>query len=161
MSTLNLVLPDLNEPLFDCLGNIVEKPTERWFDIKGYEGLYIVSSEGRVKGLDRYIKRSRGGLQIKRGHILKPSTSGKGYLSVALCLNGKSTTKYIHHLVASAFLPRPKGAVIDHINRNPKDNRIENLRYCTQRENLNNISNKSKIGATGVTLNSPAYKKKV
>lgn len=132
---------------------------ERWFPIKGYEGLYLISSIGRVKSITRMVRHSRGGMQILRGRILKVSKSGP-YNTAGLSKNGKIKTHKIHILVASAFLKRPRGKVIDHINGDKKDNRISNLRYCTQRDNLGNMSIKSKAGYTGVSINDERYTKR-
>jgi len=136
---------------------------EIWKDVKDYEGFYQVSDLGRVKSLTRYIKRSRGGEQILRGKILTIYDNEKyNYYSVGLSKNGVQKTHSIHSLVAKSFLIKPDfySVVIDHINNNSKDNRIENLRYCTQRENLNNMSIETKTGYVGVSINPPNYKKR-
>lgn len=92
---------------------------EIWKQIKNTK--WMVSNLGRVKD-------SRG--VIKRG-----DDRGNGYLKVRI---GEKTI-YIHHLVADAFLSNPENKqCIDHINTDKTDNRVENLRWCTHKENTNN-----------------------
>lgn len=114
---------------------------EVWVDIKGYEGIYQISNLGRVRSLDRWINHIRGEKIIK-GKLLKPNNC-KGYLSVDLCKDGKRNHIKIHRLVAEAFIPNPEDKpCVDHINTNPSDNRVENLRWVTYRENnLNPLTN--------------------
>ena len=98
---------------------------EEWRDIEGYEGLYQVSNEGRVKS-------------VRRNLILKPSNV-RGYKYVTFSVGQKRFTKKIHRLVAEAFIPNPENKpYIDHINTNKDDNRVENLRWCTPLENSRN-----------------------
>ena len=110
---------------------------EIWKDIEGYEGLYQVSNLGRVKSLERY------NLGIKNKYIkerfLKQHPDGKGYLMVWLYKGTKRKTMKVHRLVAKTFIPNPKQKPqIDHINAERQDNRVENLRWCTEKENSNN-----------------------
>ena len=73
----------------------------------------------------------------KTSKLLSPGSDKKGYLTVVLCKNKVKTTRTIHRLVAETFIGvRPDGHVIDHINGISYDNRAENLRYCTNRQNL-------------------------
>jgi hypothetical protein len=107
---------------------------EQWKPVVGYEGLYEVSNLGRVKSLPR-----NGTIKIER--ILKQNQNGYGYLHVGL-RNKSLKTKLVHRLVADAFLNyiSKKGEiVIDHINNNKKDNRLDNLQIITHRENISKI----------------------
>lgn len=110
---------------------------EIWKDIKDYEGLYQVSSLGRVKSF-----------KCNRERIFKPWFRGnQGYVGAALRKDGKTTHKYVHRLVADAFLEKPSHkCVVDHINNIPSDNRVDNLQFISQRENLlKNHPNKNEL----------------
>lgn len=104
---------------------------EIWKDIKGYEGLYQISNLGNVKSLNYR--------NTDEEKILKQIKHSKGYLQVGLCKNGKTKKYTTHRLVAEHFIPNPNNLPqIDHINTNKTDNRVENLRWCTIKENNNN-----------------------
>lgn len=108
---------------------------EVWKDIPGYEGLYQVSSLGRVRSFGRYVK-NRYKMIWRAGKTLKQGKDNKGYMTVVLCAN-KQQTKKVHRLVASAFLPNPENKPqINHINGNKQDNRTDNLEWCSQSENM-------------------------
>ena len=110
---------------------------EIWKSIKSYEGLYEISSLGRVKSLNY---RGTG-----KEKVLKNIEDYKGYLMVGLTKNGKQKKFKIHRLVAEAFIPNPEGKpCIDHINTIRNDNRVENLRWVTYKENNNNQLTKKK-----------------
>ena len=100
---------------------------EVWRDIEGYERLYQVSSEGRVKSLKRKMRKNE--------RILKPSND-RGYLYVDLCAGGKRKRHKVHRLVCKAFHENPDNKPeVNHINENASDNRACNLEWCTRREN--------------------------
>lgn len=108
---------------------------ETWKKIKDYSTRflsYYVSDEGRVKSV------TLDGVE----HILKPQTQSSGYLQVKLSVNGNTTLFLVHRLVGLHFLNLPKGKnaeelVVHHKDGNTKNNRVSNLEWCTQMENVN------------------------
>lgn len=114
----------------------MDNSIEIWKDIEGYEGMYQVSSMGRVRSLDR-VKPNSGG-QIAKGSLKKFGDNGNGYKTVNLYKNNKSCMKYVHRLVASAFIPNPnKFPIINHKDEDKSNNRHDNLEWCTQKYNAN------------------------
>ena len=106
---------------------------------------YVVDSSGDVYSL---VYRS-GKIVKPRWFKLKPHTSPTGYLSVALYKNGKAVRFRIHQLVMLVFVgARDTGLQINHLNGIKTDNRIENLEYCTQQENLKHAALNG-LNATG------------
>lgn len=111
---------------------------EEWRPIVGYEGLYEVSNTGKVKALERLVMNN-GGLQHKHERILKPNFNKNNRGTVVLCKNGYTYATTVHRLVAQAFIPNPENKpCIDHIDTNIRNNHVNNLRWCTQKENCNN-----------------------
>jgi len=105
---------------------------EIWKDIKGYEGHYRVSTEGRVRSLKRKDNTGRN----FKGRVLK-LIFRCGYFGVGLCKNGKVKTFYVHRLVAISFISNSDNkSCINHKNGIKTDNRIENLEWCSQKENV-------------------------
>jgi hypothetical protein len=116
---------------------MIDKEKEIWKDVPGYEGYYKVSSLGRVRGLDRVITYKSGARKLLKGKMLSPAMSN-GYKQVALRMKGRRKTFKISQLVAMAFLGhKPDGhkLVVDHIDGNRLDDRVENLRIVTNRAN--------------------------
>ena len=112
--------------------------SEEWRDVAGYEDLYQVSSEGRVKSLERKLPHWRGGEQIKKERILKPDVSQDGYLRVGLYAGGKRKRFRVHRLVCEAFHENPDGKpCVNHIDENKTNNCASNLEWCTSSENNN------------------------
>ena len=104
-----------------------ELESEKWKDIEGYDGVYQVSDLGRVRSL-KYGKE-----RILKGNVL-PS----GYIQVGLHKNGRTKMKYIHRLVANAFIPNDDSSKnqVNHIDECKQNNRVNNLEYCTPQYNL-------------------------
>ena len=111
---------------------------EIWKDIKGYESFYQVSNLGRVKSLSRSIYDSRGYMVYRKGKIKKPSFDKNGYPQIGLCKNGTVITRKIHRLVAQAFIPNPENKPeINHKDEDKTNNRVDNLEWVTEKENVN------------------------
>lgn len=98
---------------------------ENWKDIEGYEGLYQVSTHGRVRSL-------------KRNKIMNPVKAINGYMRVRLIKNGKDKNYLVHRLVAEAFLPNwfddPQ---VNHRDENKQNNHVDNLEWCSAKYNTN------------------------
>lgn len=104
---------------------------EIWKDIEGFEGKYQISSMGRVKSLNFKL--------TGKEQIMSLKVNKYGYKQILLYKDKKYKTFLIHRLVAQAFIPNPENKPeIDHINTNKTDNRVENLRWATSKENKNN-----------------------
>jgi len=109
---------------------------ERWLPILGYEGIYEVSDLGRVRSLDRKVRRPNGQVHHLRGKIRIPSDNGHGYPALTLNRDGVKTCFKIHVLVARAFLgPRPPGKEVAHWDGDRANPKLKNLRYATPIEN--------------------------
>jgi hypothetical protein len=118
--------------------------------IKNYEN-YMVSDEGRV-------------FSIKSHKFLKPILNDRGYYIVFLYSN-KIVKKFkVHRLVAIHFLKNPENKkLIDHINNNATDNRLENLRYATSSENNHNarIRKDNTSGVKGISFECNKYRVRI
>lgn len=120
----------------------VIKIEEIWKDVVGYEGWYKVSNIGNVKRIKKIHCNHGKKNYVFREHILKPSKDRKGYLVVVVTDGVSKKHVKVHRLVAQSFIPNPdKKEQVDHINRCVSDNRAENLRWCTNKENQLNTKN--------------------
>lgn len=109
--------------------------TEEWRPILGYEGIYEVSSLGRIKSLSRRLPYKKGGTRLTEDTIFL--SSGKRYIQAALSGHGKARRFLIHRLVATAFLPNPENKrCVNHIDNDPTNNRLINLEWVTHKENM-------------------------
>lgn len=114
---------------------------EIWKDIEGYEGIYQISSMGRVKSLERIIKCGRA-TKILKETILKTVIGKNGYVYVGLSKNGKHKMFLLHRIVGMTF-PEIcgvwfEGCEIDHQDCNRENNCVSNLKVVTRLENANN-----------------------
>jgi hypothetical protein len=111
-------------------------PIEEWRPVVGYEGLYEVSSLGRVKSLSRVVRKGDSHRSVTE-RILRPGLHQRGYQTVSLWHNGKKSKRNIHQLVLAAFRGVcPEGQVACHNDGNPANNWLDNLRWDTQSNNL-------------------------
>ena len=105
--------------------------SEIWRPVKGYEGFYEVSNCGKVRSVSHEVK-SRYKTRITTGKLLKQIEDKDGYYKVSLSKNNIRRSKFVHRLVAEAFLENPNMfPVINHKDENKKNNKVENLEFCT------------------------------
>lgn len=111
-----------------------------WLPVYGYEGLYEVSDQGRIRSVDRrVVSGSDGRTRLCRGRNLSPATEsrGRGHLTVQLWKDNQSCRRYVHVIVLEAFLgPRPDGLEALHFDDDPTNNTVPNLRWGTRSENI-------------------------
>ena len=110
---------------------------ETWRDVKGYEGIYVVSNNGRVKN-------------VANGRILLPQDNRKGYFRISLSKGITEKRHYIHRLVAEAFIPNPLGKKeVNHIDSNPSNNEVSNLEWVSSSENTKHAVYNGALSAWG------------
>jgi len=117
---------------------------EYWKDVKGFKDLYKISNYGNV-------------LSLKTNKILKHGRKNKGYAFVNLYKDKKPKCRMVHQLMAECFLghvPNGQTIVVDHIDNNQSNNRLDNLQLITQRGNSLKDKDLPKSGYIGVYWNS-------
>lgn len=113
---------------------------EVWKDVVGFESSHMISSYGRVLTKGRYVK-NHGTSVWQPEHLRKAYITTSGYMQVGLNVNGKQYKKYIHRLVAEAFLDNSQMLPeVDHIDHNRLNNHLNNLRWVDHKENMKGIS---------------------
>ena len=129
---------------------------EIWKDIKDYEGLYQVSSNGIIKSLPRTIIKRNGQHQKRQGKILSPSLDRYGYPKVVLHKNNIKKNESIHKLVGVSFLNKKETQnQINHLDGNKLNNNIKNLEWVSAKDNTqhaikNGLRNPSKGSRNGM-----------
>ena len=117
---------------------MIKAEFELWKDIKGFEGLYQVSTWARVRSLDRWVVYKNGRKRFLKGKILKYSYSKSGYIQYSLYKSNKMFTFKLHRLVAEAFIHNTD--ILPEVNHKDEDktnNYPFNLEYCTRKYNHN------------------------
>lgn len=115
--------------------------SERWLPVVGWEELYEVSDQGRVRSLPHTtLGRSNGEAQVVmpfKGRVLKPYVKPTGHVQVRLSDGPRFLTRAVHRLVLEAFVgARPDGLEACHGDGDPQNNRLENLRWDTRQANV-------------------------
>lgn len=122
---------------------------EIWKDIKNYEGLYQVSTYGRIKSLSKFHRTSKNHSSIgywTKDKILKEQYDKDGYAKINLIKNNKQKRFSIHQLVAQTFISNPCNyKYINHKNEIKNDNNINNLEWCNSCYNANYGNRNEKI----------------
>ena len=104
-------------------------------DIKGYEGLYQISSDGKIYSKDRYVK-GRYGKRLIKGKLIKTYLDRNGYERVDLYKDNHASKCKVHRLVLITFDKERKDLDVNHIDGNKLNNSIDNLEWCTRKENI-------------------------
>jgi hypothetical protein len=108
---------------------------EIWLDAVGFSGWYEVSNLGNVRSVSRVVKRKRG-FAFWKGRRLRKRIHSGGYYNANMSVDGVSHYRFIHRMVAEAFIPNPENLpFVNHIDGNKKNNNVENLEWCTEQEN--------------------------
>ena len=113
-----------------------DDPPEVWRPVLGYEGLYSVSSHGRVRGEERIVRHYMGGPKRLKQRVMRQKLC-RGYPQVQISQDGAQRFFYVHRLVAEAFLePVPGADTINHKNGVKADNRVSNLEMLSIADNV-------------------------
>ena len=121
---------------------------EIWADIAGYDGAYQISNMGHVR---TFLKKDGfvGFVKTEKSRPRSLISHGNGYMYVTLCKNGVRKNHYIHRLVAEAFIGEIKdGYVINHLDYDRSNNRVENLEIVSQKDNVDYSKHKMKKPVT-------------
>lgn len=107
-------------------------PNELWITIFGLKGEYDTSNKGRVKSRVKFFEK-----------LLKLTNHSAGYKTV----NIRNKNEFVHRLVAQVFISNPDNKpIVNHINGIKTDNRVENLEWCTDKENIQHAKKSIKKG---------------
>src|SRR3546814_15421184 len=109
--------------------------SEEWRPVVGFEGLYEVSDQGRVRSLDREVRSGPGRTRKARSHILKPSAGQDGYLRVNLWQDNQYRSRTVHSVVAESFFGFVSGKEVRHLDGNKGNCSKTNLVLDSRRQN--------------------------
>lgn len=130
---------------------------EQWRYIEGFEGMYQVSDQGRVRSVERTVKMKRGGREYDmrhKGRVLRTTVAKDGYEAVQLTKDSKPHTFKVHRLVAHAFVPNPENLPeINHKDGDKTNNTSSNLEWCTRSHNIRHAFRHGLIDKGNMTCN--------
>lgn len=110
---------------------------EEWRSIAGFEGYYEVSNHGLIRSVGGTKIKKNGSHFNRAGQIIAQRVADHGYVVVMFRKMGKSYLRYVHRLLAQAFIPNPENkGDINHKDGNKANNLIENLEWATRSENI-------------------------
>lgn len=132
---------------------------EIWKSVPEFEGSYSVSNLGKVRSLDREVRYSDGRVAHFKGVLFDPVRGANGYLAVTLRKDRSNHRRFIHQVVAEAFLePRPSWAqCINHKNGDKTDNRSDNLEWSTFAHNNQHARTTGLLNQRGENCNLTVY----
>lgn len=133
--------------------------TEIWKPVVGFGSSYEVSSLGRVRSIDRLITYKDGRVGHFCGRMISGGRGANGYMSVTL---DRGKRALIHRLVAEAFLRSPApGEVVNHLNGDKRDNRVENLEWGTFSDNNRHARETGLLNQHGENCNLTRYSEQI
>lgn len=139
--------------------------TEEWKPVVGYEGYYEVSNIGNVRTVERMISDTRCCRYVRPSVVMRPFVDRKGRLRFILTKDKCRKISSAHRLVAMAFIPNPDNLPeVNHKDENPKNNRVENLEWCTSEYNrlygthIERISQKNWVQVIGTDKDGNEYR---
>lgn len=109
---------------------------ETWIDVAGYEGLYMVSSNGLIRSYKRGFSIKNGSRNIGGFRLIKQERTRLGYMRVGLSKNGIRKRILVHVIVANNFLTRVENKEVNHIDSDKTNNNVGNLEFVTKSENI-------------------------
>lgn len=134
---------------------------EIWKPVVGFEDRYQISNLGNLKSNDYLIHYKNGKTELRKGRIRIPNIVN-GYKMFLMATGGKRRNMTAHRMVAMAFIPNPENKpCVDHIDTNPLNNSVENLRWVTYSENNRNPITMTKYRKAGTYHHSELTKKKI
>lgn len=132
---------------------------EIYKDIKGYEGLYQISNYGKIKSLKRTVTHKQNGKQNWPEKIINYNYNTNGYVAIRLSKNSIIKRFLVHRLVAINFISNDKNLLeVNHKDSNKNNNHIDNLEWCTRKENQEHMStNQNKSNILVLNINNGIY----
>jgi hypothetical protein len=136
------------------LQKLIEIEGEEWRSIPNYEGIYEVSSLGRVRSIDRTTTTPDGRSWRTKGRILVQGKTKDGYKKIMLSKSNKVKSFLVHRLVAVCFIDNPEGKeTVNHKDGDKSNNTPENLEWMSHKENMNHAKNDLKRFPFDIILN--------